>query len=102
MVELKYDSGEHKLSVMLAGEIDHHSAAEMREKIDEAVCIFKPSELILDFSDVGFMDSSAVGLIMGRYKAVSYYGGKVKVHPGSDRSERLLSISGLRKIVEFI
>ena len=59
------------LTAYLSGELDHHSAKEMREQIDSAVEINMPTLLILNFADVTFMDSSGIGLVMGRYRNFS-------------------------------
>ena len=56
------------MTAFLSGEIDHHSAAAIRDAIDTQIQINRPKLLKLDFSEVTFMDSSGVGLIMGRYK----------------------------------
>ena len=56
------------LTVYLKGEIDHHSAKAMREEIDKAIDFNMPSLLILDFTEITFMDSSGIGLIMGRHR----------------------------------
>ena len=56
------------LTAYLDGEIDHHSAKNMRETIDAAIAELMPEMLVLDFKDVSFMDSSGIGLVMGRYK----------------------------------
>lgn len=56
------------VSALLSGEIDHHTAAAMRADIDAAAAAQQPKILRLDFADVTFMDSSAVGLVMGRYR----------------------------------
>lgn len=67
------------MTAVLSGEIDHHSAREIRSAIDEAASKVKPKLLTLDFSDVQFMDSSGVGLIMGRCKLMQLWGGIVKI-----------------------
>ena len=64
------------LTVMLDGEIDHHTAKDMREKIDEAIEFYMPTLLIMDFGRVSFMDSSGIGLVMGRYKTLQKKGAK--------------------------
>ena len=57
-----------EITAYLSGEIDHHSAVELRRRIDESVLSGTPERLILDFSGVTFMDSSGIGLIMGRWR----------------------------------
>ena len=65
---LKILEEENRTVAVLFGEIDHHSTNGILNEIDYAVREKQPRELILDFSDVGFMDSSDIGLVMGRYK----------------------------------
>ena len=59
-----------KVTVYLSGEIDHHEAARLRPQIDDALTRKRPAEVELDFSDVTFIDSSAIGLVMGRFRIV--------------------------------
>ena len=72
-MQLSYKEG--VLTAFLAGEIDHHSAREMREQIDEAAQKHKPYCLRLDFSQVPFMDSSGIGLILGRVRLCGFWTG---------------------------
>lgn len=74
---LRMENSSGGLTVWLTGELDHHSARMMREQIDAAVERTRPSVLRLDFSGVGFMDSSGIGLIMGRYRLMQLYNGKL-------------------------
>jgi stage II sporulation protein AA (anti-sigma F factor antagonist) len=67
------------VTAYLEGEIDHHTAAEMRNEIDKAVQEMHPTMLVLDFKDVSFMDSSGIGLVMGRYKTISSEGGELAI-----------------------
>lgn len=67
------------LIAMLDGEIDHHTAKGVREKIDSEIETNSPKILVLDFSDVTFMDSSGIGLIMGRYKLMKASGGEIRI-----------------------
>ena len=61
------------LTAALTGDIDHHTARELRLAIDEAIERDKPGLLLLDFQGVDFMDSSGIGLVMGRYKVMPKY-----------------------------
>ena len=62
------------LTAWLSGELDHHAAGTIREQVDHAVERYHPRELTLDFSGVGFMDSSGIGLVMGRYRLMKLAG----------------------------
>ena len=76
-MSVQIDIADEILIARLIGDIDHHSAKEMRETIDEAVTRAQVRELDLDFKDVTFMDSSGIGLVMGRYKLMQELGGSV-------------------------
>ncbi len=85
----------------IEGDIDHHTAKDIREGIDHLVNEKKPSVLKLDFGGVSIMDSSGIGLIMGRYKVVNSYGGKLKVINVPKRLERIIKLSGLEVLKVF-
>lgn len=95
------EQGRTHIIALLSGEIDHHSAVEIRECIDSAVKLIKPNTLTLDFSDITFMDSSGVGLVMGRYKLMSFFGGAVIIRNVAERYERIFKLSGIEKIATF-
>ena len=90
-----------KFTAFLSGEIDHHSAPKIREKIDSHLNSLKPESLILDFSGVTFMDSSGVGLVMGRYKNAKQLNCSTCVCGLRERDLRIMKMSGLEKLVEF-
>lgn len=86
---------DNEVTVYLSGEIDHHTAREIREATDSLVQTKKPSVLRLDFSGVTFMDSSGIGLVMGRYRIMLLYGGKVRAVNVPKSLERIMNLSGL-------
>ena len=90
------------LTAMLSGEIDHHAARELREEIDETAMRTRPKMLTLDFSGVQFMDSSGVGLIMGRYKLMQTWGGGVTIANLPPKLEKIVSLSGLRELCAIV
>ncbi|MCR4925877.1 MAG: anti-sigma factor antagonist [Clostridiales bacterium] len=98
-VELKKD--DKKIIAFLKGDIDHHTAAPIRSKIDEIISLQKPSLLIIDFNDVSFMDSSGIGLVLGRYRLMNELGGKVRVENLSKSVYKVMSLSGMDKLVEI-
>lgn len=86
------------MTAILSGEIDHHSAAALREAIDESVYRRKPKQLCLDFSGVSFMDSSGIGLIMGRYRLLNEYGGRLSIQGASPVNARMIKLAGLGRL----
>ncbi len=89
---------ESVLTAVLSGEIDHHSAREIRGEIDETASKVKPRKLILDFSSVTFMDSSGIGLIMGRCKLMQIWGGTVEITNLPQKIRRIVSLAGLNQL----
>ncbi len=92
------ENKDESLVAYLKGEIDHHNAVSIRQDIDFAVERHKPKELILDFEEVNFMDSSGIGLVMGRYKITKEYGGKVVVANSSAQIKKVMKLAGLEKL----
>ena len=89
------------MTARLFGEIDHHKARTMREMIDSAAERNKPSVLYLDFGGVTFMDSSGIGLIMGRYRTMRLLGGEIRVLNIPQNMERMVELSGLSALKLF-
>ncbi len=97
---LKTKQNGRTLTVFLAGEVDHCASLTMRTEIEEQLKNRNIDRLILDFSDVTFMDSSGVGMIIGRYKTMTARGGHVTacgLHPPVDR---LFHMAGLHRIID--
>ena len=86
------------LTAALIGELDHHTAADLRGRIDAAVLSCRPRRLTIDLTRLTFMDSSGIGLIMGRYRLMASLGGEVRVAGATPRMERMIRLSGLDKL----
>lgn len=88
------------LIVKLIGELDHHSAEEVRVKIDDMLDRNNESKLVFDFSSVTFMDSSGIGVIIGRYKKIMMREGNVAIATVNSRIQRVFQLSGIFKIIK--
>ena len=98
MFGLSFEDG--KLMVRLCEEIDHRSVSSMRSRIDLEIKQNIPSEVILDFGDVSFMDSSGIGLIMGRCRIMNEIGGVVKIKDASEQIRKIFRLSGIDRITK--
>ena len=83
------------MTVKLSGELDHHTCKKIREDTDMRAEAERPKLLRLDFSAVKFMDSSGIGLVMGRYRQMALTGGRVEVVNIPSHLEKMFKISGL-------
>lgn len=97
----KLEYKKKEIRVVLDGEIDHHSASLIRISIDDAIIHKRPQLLVLDFSGVSFMDSSGIGLVMGRYKLLKTVGGKLRVENLSPSAYKVMKLAGLEKLGEL-
>jgi|LSQX01.3.fsa_nt_gb stage II sporulation protein AA (anti-sigma F factor antagonist) len=98
---VRIENTPQKMIAWISGEIDHHTARQIREQVDNAVEMLKPKHLCLDFSDVGFMDSSGIGLIMGRHRLIQLYGGTLEVVNASERIGKVIRLAGLDRLNIF-
>ncbi len=86
------------LTACILSEIDHHTAKRIRERIDSRLFLDKPEVLIMDFSSVRFMDSSGLGLILGRVERASGLGMTVRLTGLSDTLYKLVRLSGIERV----
>ena len=89
------------LLVRISGEIDHHSAVRVRTEIDERIALTRPQKTIMDLSAIDFMDSSGLGLIMGRYMKMQAIGGTLTLREPNERVLKIFKLAGLEKIVNI-
>lgn len=90
------------LMIRLPEEIDHHGAGFICENADRLLLREDVCNVVFDFENTRFMDSSGIGIIMGRYKKISCFGGKVYCLHADRQIQRILRVSGLTKIVEVL
>lgn len=96
-----FEEGKNELKIYLPREVDHHSADEIRKEADKRIernCI---QTVIFDFENTCFMDSSGIGLLMGRYKLVSYIGGAVYAIHVPKNLARLIQLAGIQKYISM-
>ncbi len=95
------ESSAQLITAFIDGEIDHHSAQEIRRAIDDETDRLLPKVLRLDFSGVTFMDSSGIGLVMGRQRNVMSYGGKTEVVNLPAQCYKVMKLARLDRIAKI-
>lgn len=88
------------LVISLKGELDHHSAASLRTELDRMIDESTFADCIIDMTGVSFMDSSGLGVLLGRYKLITEKGGHLTVRNPNRTIDRILKMSGIYSIVE--
>ncbi|NLG89420.1 MAG: anti-sigma factor antagonist [Clostridiaceae bacterium] len=101
MLEITFKRQNRILTVYLKGELDHHAVLKVKETIDLQLVKSPVALLILDMSAVTFMDSSGVGLIVGRYNKMKSLGGSMKIANPGLNILKVLKMSGLSRLMEI-
>ena len=100
--ELKSEYRNGLLYLKPTGEIDHHTAKTLREKIDRDIYFYHPRVAVIALSGISFMDSSGLGLILGRYTKLSDMGGKLKLENPTTEILKILRLAGVDKLIEIL
>ena len=97
-----WDTAGATVTVYIRGEIDHHTAVTVRNGIDAMLFENRPARMILDLSKVGFMDSSGLGLIMGRLSVMKSLGGEMTLQQPSRETRTMLQLAGMERLLSIV
>lgn len=100
MEEEKFWVNGETLIINLPEELDHHTVGEIRRQTDEYFTCRKIRDVIFDYQNTYFMDSSGIGLVMGRYREVRYLKGDIYIVGIHNKIARILEISGLYRVAK--
>jgi stage II sporulation protein AA (anti-sigma F factor antagonist) len=98
---MKYQVQENCLTIYLPNEVDHHNAEDMRKNADTLIERNHIKFVIFDFAKTDFMDSSGIGVMMGRYRIVRLLGGEIWAVHANARIKKILTMSGMTKIMQI-
>ena len=101
-MKFTYDSQFKILTLIITEEIDHYTADKIRNRTDFEIQKYMPKELIIDFANVSFMDSAGIGMIIGRYKTMSMFGGKTYMKNVSRSVRKIFEMTRILKIIPII
>lgn len=99
-MQIIFQTQDKTLIVKIIGELDHHVVREIKDRIDKKITNTKAKNLIFDFSSLSFMDSSGIGLIVGRYKVITSIGGKMLIVSNTKTIDRIINLAGIKKIID--
>lgn len=100
-MEIELTGEKRLLTVRIDGELDHHSAGEIKDRVERELRRTGASSVAFDLTGMTFMDSSGIGLIMGRYKTVRTLGGRIVIYGMNRETERILKMAGVDRIAEI-
>lgn len=98
----EFEVVEDCLYVKMPEEVDHHQANYLSKNIDYYICNQGVNHIVFDFCHTKFMDSSGIGIIVGRYKKISCFHGKLYATHLNKQIDRILNMVSLRSIIEIV
>ena len=98
-MECTYVPTEKTLKLKVTEEIDEHTTENLRRKMDNEIARFMPRKVLFDFSNVTFMDSAGIGMLLGRYKLINMLGGELEIINVNRQIKKLFEMSGISKII---
>lgn len=98
-MECTYLPKDKVLTLKITEEIDEHTTEKMRRKIDNEITRFLPRKVVFNFSNVTFMDSAGIGMLLGRYKVIKMLGGSLEIININRQVKKLFEMSGILKII---
>ena len=97
---MEYQRKKDTVTVRITGELDHCSAQTIRRELDTLIAEPGVKHLVLDMKDMTFMDSSGIGVILGRYRELREKGGSVSVKNLNPQVEKIFTLSGMRQVIQ--
>ena len=100
-MEINLLSEKRTVVVKIQTDLDHHSANLIRKAVDAKIKGTNAINIIFDFGAVDFMDSSGIGMLMGRYKITNILGGKLVVFGVGKQVRRIIDMAGIDKVINI-
>lgn len=97
----EYTNANKTLTIKLTEEIDQHQVDKMRRDIDNEIERYNPRKVIFDFSNISFMDSSGIGMVLGRYKLTKMLNGEFEIINVNSRMRKIFDMSGVARIIKI-
>ena len=98
-MKITYIKKDKRLIFEIEEDIDECCVQKIRRRIDTESQRYMPKEVIFDFSNVSFMDSAGIGLIIGRYKLINMIGGELKIANVNTQIQKIFEMSGLLRLI---
>lgn len=99
-MEHRFEQETGRLIIRMPREVDHHSSENLRQETDALLLRYPVRNIIFDFHDTTFMDSSGIGVILGRCRNLKFAGGQTSARNLNEQIQRVFRISGLHKVIQ--
>ena len=86
----------------LTEDVDQHTSEKIRRKMDNEIKRYIPRKVIFDFSNISFMDSAGIGMVLGRYKLIKMLDGNLEIINVNRSMKKIFDMSGVSRIINII
>ena len=101
-MKVTYNEKDKLLLLQITEEIDHHSSEKIRTRADFEIQKYIPKKVVMDFENVNFMDSAGIGMILGRYKMTTMFGGTMNMVNVNPSVKKVFEMSGILKLIPIM
>lgn len=101
-MEHRFEQEAARLVIRMPREVDHHSSETLRQETDGLLLRYPVRSLVFDFQDTVFMDSSGIGVILGRCRNLRFAGSHVTAVHLNGQIQKIFQVSGLHKVIEVV
>ncbi|WP_458407273.1 STAS domain-containing protein [Anaerotignum sp.] len=98
-MELNFKKKNKTIIILISGEIDHHTSKELRRQTESALAQMGGRNIVFGFENVNFMDSSGIGMMIGRYKQLQALGGRIAIACANEKVLQIIKLSGLERLL---
>jgi len=101
-LKVEYNEKDKLLVLKITEEIDHHIAEKIRTRADFEIQKYLPKKVVFDFNNVTFMDSAGIGMLIGRYKMATMFGGSINMINVKPNVKKIFEMAGILKLIPII
>ena len=101
-VKIDFSNEDKLLTFKLTEDIDQHTVEKVRRKMDNEIERYIPRKVVFDFSDISFMDSAGIGMVLGRYKLTKMLDGNLEIVNVNKSMKKIFDMSGVSRIITIV
>lgn len=101
-MKVEYNEKDKLLVLKITEEIDHHIAERIRTRADFEIQKYIPKKVVFDFNNVTFMDSAGIGMLIGRYKMITMFGGSINMINVKPNVKKIFEMAGILKLIPIL
>lgn len=101
-MKIDFSKEDKLLTFRLTEDIDQHTVEKVRRRMDNEIERYIPRKVVFDFSDISFMDSAGIGMVLGRYKLAKMLDGNLEIINVNKSMKKIFDMSGVSRIINIV